>query len=85
MSSSSDVKRLLKDLVRRGWTVEQGRKHYKCYHPAGGFITVSLTPSCHHALRNIEGDINRLEKENEKKKENATQKPACQGTSHPKV
>ena len=61
MSSAKDIKKLVKELRRAGWEVlHGGRTHWKAYHPKGGMVTMSATPSCHHALRNIMGDINRL-------------------------
>lgn len=63
----SDFKKLFKELEFQGWRIEKGRVHYKCYHPKGGFISVSGTSSDRYALKNVNGDINRLNKENENK------------------
>lgn len=62
--SSKDVKQIIRDLRRDGWTVEQGRTHYKAIHPKGGSIAISVSPSDHHAVKNIKGDINRLNRQN---------------------
>ncbi|MGB0817833.1 MAG: hypothetical protein ACPGQQ_02915 [Candidatus Puniceispirillaceae bacterium] len=61
-----DVKKLVKDLRKRGWTVTQGRGHYKAEHPKGGFIFMSLTPSDHHAVANMQADVRRLERQHRK-------------------
>lgn len=61
MSLNNDIKKLIRSKVKEGWREEKG-KHIKLHHPLGGFVVISVSPSCHHALRNIEGDIRRLEK-----------------------
>ena len=69
MSVQSEIRKLFKELKRRGWTISTGGKHYKVRHPLGGFISVSVSPSDHHAYNNILKDIKHLEKENSDKKE----------------
>ncbi len=65
-TKNKDVNKIISDKVREGWTVQIG-KHIKLYHPDGGFVSISKSPSCHWALKNIKGDIARLEKENRRK------------------
>lgn len=57
-----DVKKLRQQLQREGWRIEQGIKHYKAYHPKGGFIVMSVSPSCPYAAKNIMGDVRRLKR-----------------------
>jgi predicted RNA binding protein YcfA (HicA-like mRNA interferase family) len=64
----NDIKKLRRQLLREGWSIERGGNHYKAYHPKGGFVVISVSPSCHHALRNIKGDINRLKQQHNEEK-----------------
>lgn len=58
--ANKDIQRIVRDLQRDGWEVAQGKKHYKAVCPGTGKVVVfSVTPSCHHAVKNIEGDIKR--------------------------
>ena len=66
-AQQKDIKRLLKDLARQGWTWHQGRKHIKAYHPKGGFIVMAVSPSCPFAYKNILTEIRKLEKANSQK------------------
>ena len=62
MSQQKDIKKLLKILASKGWTIKIG-KHYKAFHPLGGMVTIAISPSCHHALDNILNYVNRLQKQ----------------------
>lgn len=61
----SDVSRLLREKQREGWVVERGGKHYKLHHPKGGYIVVAASASDHKAIKNIQADIQRLERSHE--------------------
>lgn len=58
-----DIKKIRRQLQKEGWRLEIGRTHYKAYHPKGGFISISVTPSCPYAAKNILGDIKRLKRQ----------------------
>lgn len=62
---NKEIKKLLKELKSLGWEVMQARKHFKAKHPKGGFVSFSVSPSCPYALKNIWGDIKRLERQHE--------------------
>lgn len=56
--NSKDLKRLLREAERKGWRVEQRRKHYQAKHMDGvRLVTISLSPSDHRALQNIRKDL----------------------------
>lgn len=63
MSLQSEIKKLIKTLIKEGWTEEFG-KHRKLYHPKGGFVSMSMSPSDYNAVRQIERDIKKLRKIN---------------------
>jgi len=65
MPDKKEIKKLLKELRWNGWEIKKGKTHFKCYHPKGGFVSISATPSDPWAYKNILGDIKRLEKANE--------------------
>jgi len=50
---NSDLRRLLRDLRRSGWRIEQ-RRHLRIYPPGSGRpVTSSCTPSDHRAYQNL--------------------------------
>lgn len=60
-SSSKDLDRIVRVLVRQGWTFSHGGKHGRLLTPCGKcFLTVPATPSCRHAAKNFAGDVKRL-------------------------
>lgn len=63
---NKEIKRIVRRIKQNGWDVKQGRKHFKARAPKTGKIVVfSVTPSCGHAIKNIEKDLQRAEeKEN---------------------
>ena len=51
-----EVRQLVRDLERHGWTVKQG-KHVKLTPPGGGrVVSISCTPSDKRAMQNILSD-----------------------------
>lgn len=62
MSVATEINKYVKQKLREGWREEYGGKHRKIYHPKGGFVSMSISPSCQYALRNIKKDVERLEK-----------------------
>jgi len=66
---SNDMRALRRKLTREGWECVQGKNHYKCYHPLGGFVVMSATPSDRFAVKNARGDIERLIKQHDIKKQ----------------
>ena len=63
MANEREMKELRRELVREGWRVEQGRKHYKAYHPKGGFVSLSVSSSDYYAVKNARGDVARLKRQ----------------------
>lgn len=61
MTSNKDVNKLIKEMCEKGWTATRG-KHVKLRSPHGNMVVISLSPSCCYALKNIQGDIRRIEK-----------------------
>lgn len=75
MSKQKEIKTIVKELERQGWRIDQG-KHIKAYHPQGGFISISRTPECPFAVKNIKGDIARLNRQNLAKQQQKQLVPA---------
>jgi hypothetical protein len=59
LSSNKDLNALLWRLVRRGWTLERGRKHLKLRAPNGRLLVAPSTPSDWRSLRNLEHQARR--------------------------
>lgn len=59
-TSDKELNKILDELVTEGWAIERGKKHFKARHPHGGMVTISISPSCHHAYKNIQKDVKRL-------------------------
>lgn len=64
--SSKDVRKLLKELKRSGFEIEDvhrssGVSHHKVRHPdhPGKMVTMSATPSDHRAIKNMRADLRR--------------------------
>lgn len=64
MAGKKDIKDLLWRLESEGWRIEKTTKHIKCYHPVGGFISVSSTPRCQHAANQAWRDAKKLNQQN---------------------
>ncbi len=59
---SSDLDRVLEELLRQGWRVERGGSgHWKCWPPdkTKRMVVVSSTPSDQGAIRKIIHDLRR--------------------------
>lgn len=63
LTSNKEVNHLINAKAKEGWKILTGRK-VKIGHPKGGFITISLSPSCPHAYKNVLKDIQNLERLN---------------------
>lgn len=62
MTAALDVRRLLREMERSGWTVQRTRSdHYKLIHPSGEFVFMASTPSCHRWEKNVRARIRRIE------------------------
>jgi hypothetical protein len=62
MSHTSDVRRLIRELRRQGWVVQQtGSGHHKATHPSGGFMFLPCSPSCHRWEKNARAWIRQVE------------------------
>lgn len=67
--ANKDIEEIRRELLRKGWKVEAGGKHWKCHHPDGGRVIMSKTPSGHYGPTNARRDIERLEEFNRRKKD----------------
>ena len=55
---SADITQLIRRAERAGLTYQHGRKHARIVDPKSGrFVSVSSTPSCPHAFKNIQRDL----------------------------
>lgn len=66
MGLAKDVKKLVRELLRDGWRVEQGRVHYKLHHPQGVVIIMSGTSSDGNVVHRIRKDVERLNRSHAK-------------------
>jgi hypothetical protein len=62
MSHRHALAEILRTARQRGWTVTQGRKHYRLTHPNGAVVTTSVTPSDRNAPKRIAADLRRVER-----------------------
>lgn len=53
----------IKILVAAGWTVIDGKKHYKIKSPGGRLLVVSMSPRCPHAFDNFMRDVRNIMRE----------------------
>ena len=63
MGMNKEMKKLVRAAVKRGWNLEQGRRHYTLVHSSGRKGMFSCTPSDGNAHRALERDIFRAEDE----------------------
>lgn len=58
LTNNKDLKKILKDAQTRGWEfLKSPRGHIKGKHPSGKTATISVSPSDHRVLMNIEKDL----------------------------
>jgi len=66
MSDKADMKRLRKSAIKRGWRditkSRRRRSHYILEWVSGERVTMSLSPSCSHAMKNCAADLRRVER-----------------------
>lgn len=66
MSRNKDMRKLIRAATKRGWVVDKyaskRTSHNVLRWKDGTRIFLSLTPSCHHAVKNAEADLRRVEK-----------------------
>lgn len=56
-TNNKALRKLLRDAETRGWVFSRGTRHIKGKHPNGQTATISVSPSDHRALKNIERDL----------------------------
>lgn len=57
-SSAKDINKIVRDLIRAGWTYRRGRRHGRLRAPYGGpELTVPGTPSDWRALIKFKSDV----------------------------
>lgn len=63
MGMDKEMKKVVRAALKRGWLLEQGRRHYTLVHPYGRKVAFSCSPSDGNAYRGLERDIFRVEDE----------------------
>ena len=58
--SDKELKKLVKQLLREGWTLETSRKHTKLRSPKGHLVSMSTSPSCPYAFKNVAKDVQKI-------------------------
>lgn len=58
--SDKELKKLVKQLLREGWTLETSRKHTKLRSPKGHLVSMSSSPSCPYAFKNVARDVQKI-------------------------
>jgi hypothetical protein len=72
MTSTSDVRRLIRELCRQGWAVQHtGSGHHKLIDPSGEFMFLPRSPSCHRWEKNARAWVRRVEEKAQQRKESA--------------
>lgn len=56
-SSSKDVNKLIKNLIKLGWSVREGKRHNSIISPRGKRITFSSTPSDYRVFKKFRAQI----------------------------
>lgn len=60
--ANKDIDRMIRQLLRQGWSYRNGSKHSRLTHPAGcPTLTVSRTPSDWRSVQNFVRDLRRVE------------------------
>lgn len=60
-SASKEVNRLVRDLVRAGWSFQRGGKHARLYPPySTKFLTIPTSPSDIRSRSNLKAQARRL-------------------------
>lgn len=59
-SAKKEIKELVREMTRSGWTYEKCRKNSKLRHPSGHIVSFSNTPGAMFAANEIRRDIKRL-------------------------
>jgi len=62
MSTSNEMRKLIRKAKKDGWSVKQTKRHYILTWKNGGRVTASLSPSCRNAFKNVLADMRRVEK-----------------------
>lgn len=61
-SSSKEIQKLVRRLLRDGWTFERGGRHGRIHHKqAHGFVAVPGTPGDHRSFLNFAKAVQRLQ------------------------
>lgn len=58
--SDKELKKLVKQLLRDSWTLETSRKHTKLRSPKGHLVSMSSSPSCPYAFKNVAKDVQKI-------------------------
>jgi hypothetical protein len=61
-SNNRDVHKLVRELVRAGWTVRNGGVHKKLVAPCGSNISIPGSTSDHRSFLNFRADVRRVSK-----------------------
>ena len=59
-SKDKEISKLVKKLIKLGWSYRRGRKHGLVYAPLGGRVVVPGTPSDKRSFYNFRQQVKRL-------------------------
>jgi len=62
MSTSNEMRKLIRKAKKDGWSVMRTKKHYLLTWKNGGRVTASLTPANNRGIKNFLADMRRVEK-----------------------
>lgn len=57
LTNHKDLKKILREAEINGWVFEKRGTHIKGKNPNGQTATISISPSDHRALKNIQRDL----------------------------
>ena len=60
-TSDKDIRKVVRNLISRGWGLKAGKKHCCIISPTGRKVTIPSTPSDHRAIYNFRSDVRKIE------------------------
>ena len=59
-SSDKDINKMVRKLIRKGWTIKPGKKHRSVVSPGGRCVAIPSPPSDYRASKNFSQQVRSL-------------------------